>query len=116
MPRYKPVNLQQDSFVPICFEKQVLPGTFEYALHHLMEQRVDLSAFDAHYDNDSLGARAYHPKVLLKAVLFAYARGIIGSRRIERACLENVQFMAPSRCISINISPICPLSYSPVRI
>ena len=29
MPRYKPVNLQQDAFVPIRFDKQILPGTFE---------------------------------------------------------------------------------------
>jgi transposase len=93
-PRYKPVNLQQDAFVPICFDKQILPGTFEYALHHLMEHQVDLSAFDADYDNAKYGARAYHPKVLLKLVLFGYARGLIGSRRIERACRENVQFMA----------------------
>jgi transposase len=96
MPRYKPVNLQQDAFVPIRFDRQILPGTFEYALHHLLEETVDLSAFDAHYANDALGARAYHPKVLLKIVLFGYARGLIGSRRIERACRENVQFMALS--------------------
>ena len=93
-PRYKPVNLQQDAFVPICFAKQILPGTFEYALHHLMEHQVDLSAFDAYYDNAQRGACAYHPKVLLKLVLFGYARGLVGSRRIERACRENVQFMA----------------------
>ncbi|WP_052470178.1 hypothetical protein [Thiolapillus brandeum] len=49
MPRYRPVNLAQDAFVPVCFDKQILPGTFEYALHHLMEHQVDLSAFDAHY-------------------------------------------------------------------
>ncbi|MCP5435625.1 MAG: hypothetical protein H6957_09165, partial [Chromatiaceae bacterium] len=77
MPRYKPVNLQQDAFVPIRFDRQILPGTFEYALHHLLEHTVDLSAFDAHYANDEAGARAYHPKVLLKIVLFAYARGLI---------------------------------------
>jgi len=46
MPRYKPVNLKQDAFVPIAFEKQILPGTFEYALHYLFDQ-IDLSAFDS---------------------------------------------------------------------
>jgi len=96
MPRYKPVNLHQDAFVAIRFDRQILPGTFEYALHHLLEETVDLSAFDALYANDALGARAYDPKVLLKIVLFGYARGLIGSRRIERACRENVQFMALS--------------------
>ena len=29
-----------------------------------------------------------------RLLLFGYARGLIGSRRIERACRENVQFMA----------------------
>ena len=42
MPRYKPVNLQQDTSVPICFDKQILPGTFEHALHRLLEHTVDL--------------------------------------------------------------------------
>ncbi len=34
--------------------------------------------------------------MLLKVVLLAYARGIIHSRKIERACKENVVFMAMS--------------------
>jgi len=93
-PRYKPTNLQQDAFVPLCFDKQILPGTFEYALHHLLEHKVDLSAFDEQYNNADYGACAYQPKILLKLVLFGYARGLVSSRRIERACRENVQFMA----------------------
>ena len=56
-PRYKPVNLMQDALVPICFAKQILSGTFEYALHHLLERQVDLSAFDLHYNNAVHGAR-----------------------------------------------------------
>ena len=95
-PRYKPSNLQQGAFVAINFDEQILPGTFEYALHHLMEHKVDLSAFDDHYQNQERGACAYHPKILLKIVLFAYSKGILGSRRIEAACKQNVQFMALS--------------------
>ncbi len=94
--RYKPDHLQQDAFVAIRFDKQILPGTFERALHHLMEHRIDLSAFDRQYSNHARGARAYHPKILLKIILFAYARGILGSRRIEEACRHNVQLMALS--------------------
>jgi hypothetical protein len=37
---------------------------------------------------------AYDPKILLKIVLFAYSRGLMGSRRIERACRDSVTFMA----------------------
>jgi len=39
--------------------------------------------------------RAY-PAILLKIVLYAYARRIISSREIERCCRENVIFMALS--------------------
>jgi hypothetical protein len=37
-----------------------------------------------------------YPKILLKIVLFAYSSGLIGSRRIEQACRENVTFIALS--------------------
>ena len=43
------------------------------------------------------GARAYAPVVLLKAILFGYSRGLVSSRSIERACRENVTFIALTR-------------------
>jgi transposase len=52
--------------------------------------------FDARYRNDETGASAYHPGVLLKVVLLGYARGLTSSRSIERACRENIVFMALS--------------------
>jgi hypothetical protein len=55
---------------------------------------MDMSAFDETYKNDETGRAAYDPKILLKVVLFAYSRGIVSSRKIERACQENVIFMA----------------------
>ena len=42
------------------------------------------------------GHSAYDPKVLLKVVLLGYSRGLMSSRKIERACCENVTFMAIS--------------------
>jgi transposase len=44
----------------------------------------------------SCGARTADHAVLLKVVLLAYSRGLISSRAIERACRENVLFMAIS--------------------
>jgi transposase len=57
---------------------------------------IDLSVFDARYRNDETGASAYRPGVLLKVVLLGYARGLTSSRSIERACRENIVFMALS--------------------
>jgi transposase len=96
MARYKPYKYDQMVLVPLSFQDQLEPGTFEYSLNELVEHHLDLSVFEARYQNDRSGARAIHPKLLLKVILFAYSRGIISSRQIERACNENVLFMALS--------------------
>lgn len=80
--------------IPVSLEKQLIPGTLEYAIHHVVEERLDLSIFDDRYSNDDTGRKAISPKVIIKIVLFGYSRGLISSRSIERACHENTTFMA----------------------
>ncbi len=94
MAKYKNYDYSQMVMLPVSLEEQLMPGTLEFAIHTLVETRMDLSCFDDRYENDETGRSAYDPKVLLKIVLFAYSRGLIGSRKIERACRENVTFMA----------------------
>ena len=95
MARYKPVD-RSPKFLPIVLEEQIQPGTFEFALDRLVDRDLDLSRLDARFNNDETGATAYNPRVLLKIVLLAYSRGLISSRSIERACRDNVLFMAIS--------------------
>ena len=49
MARYKPYSYGQGKFIPIYFEKQILPGTFEYSLNHLIDYELDLSIFEERY-------------------------------------------------------------------
>jgi transposase len=95
MPRYKDYDYHQVKLLPVSYGEQILPGTFEFTLNHVINE-IDLSAFDARYKNDDTGAPAYDPRVLLKIILFAYSRGIVSSRRIESLCRENVVMMALS--------------------
>jgi transposase len=95
MARYKPIDTQP-KFLPVDLAAQLLPGTFEHALHYLLEHAIDLTPFDARYRNDATGAPAYPPGMLLCVVLFAYSRGIVSSRAIARACDEHVTFIALS--------------------
>jgi transposase len=78
------------------FDKQLEPGSFEHALCHMVDQGLDLSGLLARINNDTAGAPAYDPAVLLKIVLLAYSRGIISSRKMEAACRDNVMFMVVS--------------------
>ncbi|MBE0588981.1 MAG: transposase [Hydrogenophaga sp.] len=95
MARYKLVD-RNPRFLPVVLSEQIQSGTFEFALDHLVDNELDLSALDARFCNDEAGASAYDPRVMLKIVLLAYSRGLISSRRIEAACLHNVQFIALS--------------------
>ena len=96
MARYKPYSYAQGKFISVHFEKQIIPGTFEFSLNHLIDHELDLAIFDERYRNEATGAKAYDPKILLKIILFAYSRGIVHSRRIAQACEENIIFMALS--------------------
>jgi transposase len=96
MARYKHYDLGQMKMLPISFDRQILPGTFEHTLAYLIDEKLDLSVFDARYRNDETGAAAYDPAILLKVILYAYSKGIIHSRKIERLCRENVVCMALS--------------------
>jgi transposase len=95
MPRYKPVE-RNGLFIPVVLAEQIQPGTFEFALCHLVDDELDLSGLDAKFRNDATGASAYDPRALLKIVLLAYSRGLITSRKIARACEQNVLFIAVS--------------------
>jgi len=95
MARYKVVD-RNPRLLPVVLSEQIQPGTFEFALDHLVDNELDLSALDERFRNDECGASAYDPRVMLKIVLLGYSRGLISSRRIEAACVHNVQFIALS--------------------
>jgi transposase len=94
MAKFKAYDYRQRVFLPVSLEDQLMPGTLEFAIHTLVETRLDTSGFEQQYRNDETGRTAYDPKILLKIVLLGYTRGLISSRKIEQACRENVVFIA----------------------
>ncbi|WP_216642777.1 hypothetical protein [Hydrocarboniclastica marina] len=51
MPRFKHYNYDQDAMVVINYQDQLQPGTFEHAVHYLIEHKLDLSVFHPRYRN-----------------------------------------------------------------
>jgi transposase len=86
--------------VIINYLDQLQAGTFEHAIHHLIDSRLDLSVFYPKYKNDKNGRPAYDPAALLKIILFAYSKGITSSREIQWCCETNIIFKALS-CDSV---------------
>lgn len=96
MPNFKKYNYHQNAMVVINFSQQIQPGTFEFTLHHLIEDHIDLSVFYEKYSNEHGGRPAYDPAILLKIILFAYSKGITSSREIQWQCEHNIIFKALS--------------------
>jgi hypothetical protein len=85
MARYKAQECNS-LLLPVILSEQIVPGSFAFALNHLVDHELDLSELDARFRNDEVGASAYDPRVMLKIVLLAYsqvlmicdAQGLIG--------------------------------------
>ena len=96
MPRFKHYNYDQSAMVVINYQEQLQPGTFEHAVHYLIEHKLDLSVFHPKYRNEDTGRLAYDPAILLKIILFAYSKGITSSREMQWCCETNIIFKALS--------------------
>ncbi|MES2354667.1 MAG: transposase [Pseudomonadota bacterium] len=88
-------NNRHKSPLPRCRSRPpIVAGYIRARVESFTRSRLDLFDLDERYWNDDTGAPAYPPTILLKVILFAYSRGINGSRSIERACREHVTFIA----------------------
>ena len=82
MARYK-LQDRNSLLLPVVLSEQIVPGSFAFALDYLVDNELDLSAMDAQFKNDEVGASAYDPRVMLKVVLLAYSQGLISSRSVQ---------------------------------
>ena len=57
---------------------------------HQVVERLELSAFEQGYVEE--GRPAYHPELLLKVWLYAYALGVTSARRLEQRVREDLAF------------------------
>ena len=96
MPKFIPYDHNQNTMVVINFHDQLQPGTFEHAVHYLVQNKLDLSVFHPAYKNEQQGRPAYDPRILLSIILFAYSKGITSSREIQWCCETNIIFKALS--------------------
>ena len=66
MAKFKTYDYRQRVLLPVSLEDQLMPGTLEFAIHTLVEKRLDMSIFEGKYRNDETGRAAYDPKITLE--------------------------------------------------
>jgi transposase len=86
-------SLNQALLLPPSVHDFVPAGHLSRFVVALVTEELDLSAILASYRGEK-GQPPYHPAMMVALLLYAYAVGIYSSRRIAKACVERVDFMA----------------------
>ena len=63
MPRYRYYDYGQTVMLSIELEKQITPGSLEYVIHKIVEERIDVRKFEEKLKNEETGRPAYDPKI-----------------------------------------------------
>ena len=86
-------SLDQALLLPPSVHDFVPAGHLARFVVALVTEELDLSAILASYRGER-GQPPYHPAMMVALLLYAYAVGLYSSRRIAKACIERVDFMA----------------------
>jgi len=89
-PVFKENTQGQIVLLPTDIEAQIPPKHLVRVVHAAIE-KMDLAPLLAQYKGG--GTSSYHPKMLLKVVVYAYTQQLYSSRKIAKALRENIYFM-----------------------
>ena len=98
---YQPWTQDQAFLLPPSLRDWLAEDHLAWFILDVVSQ-LDLSAIErAIQSKDARGQRPYHPSMMVTLLVYAYCTGVYSSRRIERACQEDVAF----RVITGNAQP-----------
>jgi transposase len=98
---YRPYAPEQSFLLPPSPREWLPDGHLAYFILGLIGE-LDLGAIEKVVQaRDPRGERPYSPEMMTSLLLYAYATGVFSSRRIARACVEDVAF----RVLSGNAQP-----------
>lgn len=88
--KFKDYNQQQSWLFPPSIE-ELIPEDHPVRIVNGVIEQLDLRLLVKEYSAE--GKPGYHPKMLLKVMVYAYMDNIYSSRKIEKAMRENINFM-----------------------
>src|SRR6267154_1744015 len=89
MPNFLEYSPEQAYLLPPSVREVLGEGHLCFFVHRAVE-KLDVREFEASYSEE--GHPAYHPALLLKVWLYAYALGVTSSRRLEQRIREDLAF------------------------
>ena len=90
-PLYRPYHPDQQLLLPPALRDWLPDGHLVHFVADTVD-RLDLSALEATYRASGKGNLPYHPRLMLKLLVYGYASGVFSSRKIAQACETDVAF------------------------
>ena len=87
---FRPYNPNQTVLFPQRIDEDI-PAEDPVRILNAMVDNLDLSSFHKLYKE--LGRAPYHPRMMLKAVLYAYMNNIYSCRKIENSLTRDIHFI-----------------------
>ncbi len=90
--RYHPWSQDQSYLLPPSLRDWLPEEHLAWAVLDAVGE-LDLSRIEAAIqERDARGQRPYHPQMMVALLIYGYSTGVYSSRRLERACYEDVGF------------------------
>ena len=87
---FKPYHQHQTELLPPSLEELIPERHLVRVVDHIIDE-MDISPLLATYPGG--GASSYHPRMMLKVIVYAYVSRIYSSRQIAKALREQIPFM-----------------------
>ena len=97
---YLPYDPEQQLLLPAALQEWLPPDHLAYFVSDVVDQ-LDLSAITSRYEEERRGGPPYHPRMMVKVLLYGYCTGVASSRRIARRLHEDIAF----RVLAANNTP-----------
>lgn len=88
---YREYEPDQMFLLPPSLREWLPEDHLAYFVSDLVDD-LDLSEIETVYEDEDRGQPPYHPRMMVKVLIYAYCTGVFASRRIEKRLVEDVGF------------------------
>jgi transposase len=88
---YRPYEPDQVMLLPAAPQDWLPAGHLAHFISDTVDA-LDLKAFYARYEGGGSRNQPFHPAMMVKVLVYAYATGVFSSRKIERGCTRTWRF------------------------
>ena len=97
---YRPYDPDQQLLLPAALREWLPDDHLAYFISDVVDQ-LELLEITARYERESRGGPPYHPRMMVKVLLYGYCVGVASSRRIAQRLHEDIAF----RVLAANNTP-----------